>query len=98
MNPEIIFYLILLVILIWCSIFSVLTVRIEDRMHQKAIERAKERAENEIEHQKFMQECKEKHIMYMIEMEEELKKRPNNMFLKRIVAEAKYDLLKLSKE
>ena len=69
--------------------------QIEDRIHQKAIERAKKRAENEIEHQKFMQKCKEEHIMYMIKMEEELKKRPNDMFLKRIVAEAKYDLLKL---
>ena len=92
MKPELIFYLILLVILIWCSIFSVLTVRIEDRMHKKAIERAKERAESEIEYQEFMQECKEKHIMFLIKMKEELKKRPNDMFLKRIVAEAEYDL------
>lgn len=98
MKPEYIFYLICLVILVWGFIFGTWTTKIEDRMRQKAIERAKERAENEIEHQKFMQKCKEEHIMYMIKMEEELKKRPNDMFLKRIVAEAKYDLLKPSKE
>ena len=98
MEPEYIFYLILLVIALWGFIFATLNAKIEDRMHQKAIERAKKRAENEIEHQKFMQKCKEEHIMYMIKMEEELKKRPNDMFLKRIVAEAKYDLLKPSKE
>ena len=42
--------------------------KIEDRMHQKAIERAKKRAENEIEHQKFMQKCKEEHIMHMMKI------------------------------
>ena len=98
MKPEYIFYLILLFVLIWCSIFQILTIRIEDRMHQRAVERAKEDAKRDIEYETFEQQCKEKHIMYMIKMEEELKKRPNDMFLKRIVAEAKYDLLKPSKE
>lgn len=98
MKPEVIFYLILLVIALWGFIFGTLTVRIEDEMRQRAIEKAKEDAEENIKHEAFLQKCKEEHIMYMLKMEEELKKRPNDMFLKRIVAEAKYDLLKPSKE
>lgn len=92
MNPEIIFYLILLFILIWCSIFQVLTIRIEDRMRKKAIERAKKDAEENIKHEEFLQKCKEDTIKFKIKMEEELKKRPNNMFLKQIVEEAKINL------
>ena len=69
MVPLTIFYLILLVIALWGFIFATLNAKIEDRMHQKAIERAKKRAENEIEYQKFMQKCKEEHIMHMIKVD-----------------------------
>ena len=61
-------------------------------MRKKAIERAKEDAEENIKYEEFLQKCKEDTIKFKIKMEEELKKRPNDMFLKRIVEEAKINL------